>query len=148
MIEQIAELFTAAEPVLLVIVGALVTTVSNGMNERRKRRNELMDRRLDARQKVIETKMERFQHLLELRQQCLVVGLGAVTRMNAKVEMQSTASLIGERKIIEATAEFTSDADSGGVELVEEAARRIRELEEGLAAPLPGGWRRMLNRLR
>lgn len=144
MIEQLADLIVATESVLLVIVGAVITSIGNGMNERRKRRYALQDATIDHERALRERKREILEKLLNERSNYVIKKDGVDPRMADKhaPKMLDLAASLGDPEVIGAVDQFFDDRFDDEGELLALASSKIADLERPVHVPRWWQWRR------
>lgn len=144
------ELIQALEPIALVVAGALITGVGNWLNERRRRKNDLEDRREADKAERDERTRVLLLEILEQRSK-FIQASDSDSTMDQKPAaeqaihgMMNTAAATGDREVIKAVEYFLSDDHDDEGELLALVTDRIKAMN----APAEPGrwWRRALSR--
>lgn len=143
MIEQLVDLWVATESVLLVIVGAVITLIGNGMNERRKRRYAIQDATVEHERRLRERKRETLERLLNERSNYIIKHNSLDPRSADKhpPKMLDLAASLGDPEVVRSVDQFFDDRFDDDGELLALASGKIADLERPVRVPRWWQWR-------
>lgn len=135
MIDTLLAILQNLEPVLLVIATAWATVTATGINERRKRRYELEDRRSEERRQQHGQKRALLLQVLDHRSEYVRAQSHAPEHLRKELvdasahSMLNTAAATGDAEVIKAVDYFLSDLFDDEGELLDLVSRRVAALE-------------------
>ena len=134
MIDTLLAILQNLEPVLLVIATAWATVTATGINERRKRRYELEDRRSEERRQQHEQKRALLLQVLDHRSEYVRAQSHAPGHLRKELvdasahSMLNTAAATGDAEVIKAVDYFLSERFDDEGELLDLVSERVAKV--------------------